>query len=198
MKNAEIKRKIIESTKELLRDNGYVTIKDIADHCFINIAAVNYHFGSKEKLIEIVIGEILEDVKAHITLAMNQELNRMTMEDFLEQVVTYVYNFALDNVGILSYLFLTREQQMSSTNQLLDKFFSDSEFTKIVYKNLKKKSISDNPKELMAKYVMIFSSLAIPLFIQLIQRESEKGRIETFRDPEFKHFYLKQLLRLVE
>ncbi len=198
MKNNDIKRKIIESTKILLREKGYVTIKDIADQCFINIAAVNYHFGSKEHLIEIVIDEILDEVKTHITMEMNQVLNTVSTEVFLEQVVSYVYNFVLDNVGILSYLFLTREQQMNSTNQLIDTFFADSEFTRLVYKNLQEKTLTDNPKEVMAKYTMIFSSLAIPLFIQLVQGDNEVSRIDTFRDPEFKQFYLKQLLMLVE
>ncbi len=197
MKQAEIKRKIIDATKALLKTNGHVTIKDIADYCYINIAAVNYHFGSKERLIEIVIGEVLADVKSHITMEMHQFLNKVSMKDFLEQVVTYVYNFAIDNVGILSYLFLTREQQLTSTNQLLDTFFTDSEFTKLVYKNLKQSAKTDNPKELLAKYVMIFSSFAIPLFIQLIQKDSHNQQIETFRDPEFKQFYLNQLLTLV-
>lgn len=198
MKNQEIKRKIIDTTKELLRMNGYVTIKDIADHCFINIAAVNYHFGSKEKLIEIVIKEMLDEIQAHLTTEINQELEKVSMEDFLEEVVSYVYNFVLDNAGILSYLFLTREQQLTSTNQLLDSFFADSAFTRLVYKNMQKNAATNNPKELMAKYVMIFSSLAIPLFIQLVQVGNESKQIETFRDPEFKRFYLKQLLALVE
>ena len=198
MKNAEIKRKIIDTTKDLIRQNGYVTIKDIADRCYINIAAVNYHFGSKERLIEIVISEILDEIKAYITMEMNEALNKVSMEDFLELVVSYIYNFALDNAGILSYLFLTREQQMTSTNQLLDTFFADSEFTQLGYKNLQQKSLTNNPKEMMAKYVMIFSSLAIPLFIQLVQSDNDAGRIETFRDPEFKQFYFKQLLTLVE
>lgn len=198
LKNAEIKRKIIDTTKMLLKENGNVTIKDIADRCFINIAAVNYHFGSKENLIEIVIGEILQEIKAHITMEMNQVLNKVSVADFLEEMVSYVYNFALDNAGILSYLFLTREQQLTSTNQLLDTFFADSEFTQLVYKNLKQKALTDNPKEVMAKYVMIFSSLAIPLFIQLVQHDDKVARIETFRDPEFKQFYFKQLLNLVD
>lgn len=197
MKNTEIKRKIITATKELLHDNGYVTIKDIADRCFINIAAVNYHFGSKEKLIEIVIGEILDDIKSHMMMEMNQVLNKVSMADFLEEVISYIYNFALDNVGILSYLFLTREQQIPSTNQLLETFFADNEFTKLVYKNLKLNTDSNNDKELMAKYVMIFSSLALPLFIQLIQKDSDSEHLISFRDPEFKQFYLKQLLTLV-
>ncbi len=198
MSQSLIKRKIIDATKELLRQNGYVTIKDIADYCYINIAAVNYHFGSKEKLIERVIAEILDDVKTYVTHEMNQSLNQMSMQDFLEKIVTYIYNFALDNAGILSYLFLTRDQQKNATNQLLDSFFSDSEFTQLVYKNMKLKTKTDNPKELLAKYVMVFSSLAIPLFIQLVQQDDKVGRLETFRDPEFKQVYLKQLLALVE
>ena len=63
MSSQEIKRKLIENTKILIQKNATVTIKDISEASFVNIAAVNYHFGSKEKLMKIVIEEVLNELK---------------------------------------------------------------------------------------------------------------------------------------
>lgn len=197
MKSVDIKQKILDAAKALLRQNGYLTIKDIADYCYINIAAVNYHFGSKEKLIYIVVDEILNELKTNIIDQINVTMPQMSKKDFLESIITYVYNFALENAGILSYLFLSREQQSQTTNQLIDMFLSDNDFTKLVYEKFKENSNITNSKELTAKYVMIFSSLAIPLLMQLVQKDIKTNRIETFLDPEFKTFYVNQLLTLV-
>lgn len=46
---------ILQVTEKLLKEKGNVTIKEIADAAFVNIAAVNYHFRSKDALLQIVI-----------------------------------------------------------------------------------------------------------------------------------------------
>ena len=59
MRNLEIKDRIIRETKTLLMKKGSVTIKDIADACYMNIASVNYSFGSKEILINEVVSNLI-------------------------------------------------------------------------------------------------------------------------------------------
>lgn len=61
--NVEIKGLIIQETKKRIRKNPKLTIKEIADACFVNIAAVNYHFGRKDNLMAIVVKEILDELK---------------------------------------------------------------------------------------------------------------------------------------
>ena len=51
----DIKDVIVKTTKILLMEKGNATIKEIADKAYVNVAAINYHFGSKDNLIEIVI-----------------------------------------------------------------------------------------------------------------------------------------------
>ena len=59
--NVSTKEKILNTTLELIKDEGFeiVTIRKIAALSDTNIALVNYHFGSKEKLISEAIKVLL-------------------------------------------------------------------------------------------------------------------------------------------
>lgn len=50
------KSRILEATEQLLAEHGFesVSLRDITTAADVNVAAVNYHFGSKEKLFEEV------------------------------------------------------------------------------------------------------------------------------------------------
>ncbi len=53
---------IIRTAEDLIGTRGVcsVTTRSIASQAKVNIAALNYHFGSKEKLVELVLGEMLD------------------------------------------------------------------------------------------------------------------------------------------
>ncbi|HEF1904350.1 MULTISPECIES: TetR/AcrR family transcriptional regulator [Bacillus cereus group] len=59
--NVSTKEKILNTTLELIKKEGFekVTIRKIAKLLDVNIALVNYHFGSKEKLISEAIRVLL-------------------------------------------------------------------------------------------------------------------------------------------
>ncbi|MED3065906.1 TetR/AcrR family transcriptional regulator [Bacillus thuringiensis] len=59
--NVSTKEKILNTTLELIKKEGFerVTIRKIAALSDVNIALVNYHFGSKEKLISETIRVLL-------------------------------------------------------------------------------------------------------------------------------------------
>lgn len=199
MRSQEIKRKIIDNTKMLIQRQSAVTIKDIADASYVNIAAVNYHFGSKEQLFLIVINEVLMDLKAHVTHMVLEKIKKEPIEETLESLMTYIYNFSMENMGILNYLFLTKEIQSESSSLLIDTFFTDNEFTRLVYESLAENLDIQNPKESFAKYMILFSSFSIPLFIQIAQMKSGGAmRIETFKDPEFRQYFISNIMRMVQ
>lgn len=197
MSSQEIKRKLIENTKILIQKNATVTIKDIADASYVNIAAVNYHFGSKEKLMKIVVEEVLNELKEFVTEQVINVRDEKTTEEKLEQMMNYIYNFSLENVGLLNYLFLSSEIQSESSSMLIDNFFMDNEFTQLVYKSLAESMNIHNQKELFAKYILLFSSFCIPLFIQISQMKLNGSmKIEMFMDPEFRQYYIKSIMKM--
>ncbi len=197
MSSQEIKRKLIDNTKVLIQKNATVTIKDIAEASFVNIAAVNYHFGSKEKLMKIVIEEVLQELKEYVTEKVIKVKDDQSIEEKLEKMMTYIYNFSLENIGLLNYLFLTQEIQSESSSMLIDNFFADNEFTQLIYKSLEQTTDTHNQKELFAKYILLFSSFCIPLFIQISQMKLHSSmKIEMFMDPEFRQYYIKSIMKM--
>lgn len=197
MPSEDIKRKMIEVTKSLLHEKASITIKDIADASYVNIAAVNYHFGSKEKLMAIVLEEVIDELKAYVS----QEIlisHEKPVDLVLEEVINYLYKFALDNLGLLNYLFLSDELQKESSGALMKHFFSDNAFTQLIYKSLSKTTQITNEKELQARYVLLFSSFCIPLFLQISQFKLKTPmKIEMFFDPEFRLNYIKGIIKLM-
>ena len=146
MRSLEIKRKIVENTKILIQKNASVTIKDIAKASYVNIAAVNYHFGNKEKLLTIVINEVLTELKDNITAQVSKIENKLSLEEALEVMITYIYNFSMENIGFLNYLFLTKEIQKESAGLLIDSFMNDNEFTRFVFQKLAENEGIENKK----------------------------------------------------
>ena len=55
--NLSTRERILEAAGEVFAENGfrYATVRDICEKANVNIAAVNYHFGDKEKLYYSVL-----------------------------------------------------------------------------------------------------------------------------------------------
>ena len=198
MRNIEIKKRIILETKALISEKRSVTIKDIADKCYMNIASVNYYFGSKEQLIQQVIEEVITDLKAEIIRLLNVNEHKSKSE-LLEAMITYTYNFSLENIGLISYLFLNQDSSERAGNLLIDTFFSNNSFTHMIYEKLNVEVKTIEPMVIYAKYMILFSSFAMPLFISIASNsQPQNSQIETFKNETFRQYFIKELLRLIE
>jgi AcrR family transcriptional regulator len=58
------KRKILEAAEELFAAKGFdaVSVRDITKHCQANVASVNYHFGSRDHLVNLVMTRYIAPV----------------------------------------------------------------------------------------------------------------------------------------
>lgn len=198
MKNNEIKQKIIDVAKNLLSENGTFTIKDIADTCYINIAAVNYYFGSKDILLDIVTKDAIDELKEGIVEIMMRHQANENKRIILEEVIGYAYNYAVTNIGIVSYLFLSKESQNGASNILLDTFFSENEFTKLIYQQVGMASNLKDVEKIKARYMILFSSFAMPLFISISQNKNKMNKEVMLNDENFRKNYIEELLSVVE
>ena len=63
----DTRSRILDTAEELFSEQGFdrVSIRDITKKARVNLAAINYHFGSKEELFEAVLTRRLDP--------MNQE-----------------------------------------------------------------------------------------------------------------------------
>ncbi|HKL47651.1 MAG TPA: TetR/AcrR family transcriptional regulator [Candidatus Izemoplasmatales bacterium] len=195
-KNKNIKVKIINTAKQLLKMKGSFTIKDIAEACYINIAAVNYHFGSKENLLNIVSQEIIDEIKTIISNNIRDLPKDISDEETVENIINLVYSFAIENMGIINYLFLNDDYQDENANILIREFFTDSPFTRQIYEKIAESTATSDSETIKVKYLLIFSSFAIPLFIQVLGQKSQSD-ILSLKAPGFRRKYIKELLNIL-
>jgi AcrR family transcriptional regulator len=97
MSSEEVKGKIILATINCIEQNGVqaVTIRKIAEMAKVNVAAVNYHFGSKDNLVKLALDQTLKEafiVNVADHFDGNQDISS-ALEDYfkttLEGTITY-------------------------------------------------------------------------------------------------------------
>ncbi len=194
----DIKATIIRTTRDLVAHNASITIRDIAEACFVNVAAVNYHFGSKDRLLSIVLNQFIDEIKASVVAKMDAILPATPIQVTLEAMINLIYSFAIDNSGVIGYLFMQGGNRDFASNLLLDAFFSDSEFKRMVIQKLSESTGIKDEAVLSARYILLFSCFAIPLFIQILEDAGGKGDIATLKDPNFRQAYIHELIRMIQ
>lgn len=71
------KERILEETLKLISEEGFdnVTIRKIAKRANVNVALINYHFGSKNKLLNIALKKILSVLMETFSLLENEKVD---------------------------------------------------------------------------------------------------------------------------
>lgn len=102
MEKSELaKEKIIEVTIDLIQKaNGEthkITTRAIAKEAGVGVGLINYHFQSKENLVEICVQRIISDVIKSFKPDANDELNSISR---LKKVTKMVANFLVQNPSV--------------------------------------------------------------------------------------------------
>lgn len=85
--NDSTKEKILTESHKLFAEKGYngVSVREIANQCGVNIAAINYHFKNKENLYVEVFKQSIMDTQKDIQ-RIYDELPQKKIEDFTVKV----------------------------------------------------------------------------------------------------------------
>lgn len=92
---SDVEQRIMAVAKELFVKSGYnkTTIRDIATMSSTNVAMVNYYFGSKYNLFEIIFEDAVSVLISRIFSAVNSDLSFF---DLIEQWVNSYYDTFLE------------------------------------------------------------------------------------------------------
>ena len=68
------KNKILDAAENLFADKGFngTSLREITSQAEVNLAAVNYHFGSKKELIKAVMSRYMNEVSPRLEIALTQ------------------------------------------------------------------------------------------------------------------------------
>ena len=136
------KQHIISHAMQLFADKGFeaTSIRDLAKVADVNVAMVNYYFGSKEKLMEAIIEEKAAYMKDRI-----EELNANTAMSEIDKVNALIEDYVNRIVSNPNFHKLLYKELMGSNrenlNQLLTNTFARNtkNFAKIIENGIKKK-----------------------------------------------------------
>lgn len=81
-KNDSTKNKILDVAEELFAERGFAetSLRTITARAKVNLASVNYHFGSKKTLIQEVFDRFLSDYSANLNNNL-EELEQLDADD---------------------------------------------------------------------------------------------------------------------
>ncbi|MED3010569.1 TetR/AcrR family transcriptional regulator [Bacillus thuringiensis] len=163
--NVSTKEKILNTTLELIKKEGFerVTIRKIAALSDVNIALVNYHFGSKEKLISETIRVLLISFQGTFSILDNITLPAK------ERLKIFLLNYVL---VIRQYPKLVRKIIAMGTTAFTSQyeygdFLKRLGFSKV--KNILSEITNETDQEiLMMMTVQIFGSIFLPTLMMPI------------------------------
>ena len=93
----DTREQIIETALNLFAEKGFegASIRDIAEKASVNVAMVNYYFGSKEKLFETIVENhllhtrgILDEILSRKTLTPIEKIEAV-IDSFIEKLFTH-------------------------------------------------------------------------------------------------------------
>jgi len=187
-----VKQKIISSTLELIGNEGVdeITVRKVAKNSSVNVAAINYYFGSKEKLVEESINHFFEDKIVTIFQVLDNE-NYNTEQKLYHFFINYINELA-KNPGfpksLLTYI-------LEGKIILLDKIKTlKTAFSKL-YKLISVHTEITDEKLLTIKVMHLISAVIFPMamtdfYPKIIDKIS-------LSDEETRELYIKHLLKSI-
>jgi len=123
------KQRILGAAEALFAQHGFAgaSLRQVTAAANVNLAAVNYHFGSKDNLIEAVFRRRLDALNArrHAALAKVEATPEATLEDALDAFIRPALELALDRHGGAAFMRMLA-RAYAEHDERLRRFLSDN------------------------------------------------------------------------
>lgn len=157
MKNT--KDHILSTAERLIAEKGYhsTSVRDITGEAGVNVSAISYHFGSKEKLFEAVITKRLDPINEQ-RMAKLEEIIQVSERENILPDVRSIINAFLEPVWEM----LTRDEDGKHFLMILGSIFQDSD------------------THLRNKFIDIMAPVAVAFFQQICRAVPDLDQGEIF------------------
>ncbi|WP_206484368.1 TetR/AcrR family transcriptional regulator [Thalassotalea sp. G2M2-11] len=115
------KNKILDAAEHLFADKGFngTSLREITSLADVNLAAVNYHFGSKKELIKAVMSRYMNELSPRLEASLTVICQQETPPSLVEVFSAFVEPLLSLNVF--------KENGTSNFLQLLGRGYTDSQ-----------------------------------------------------------------------
>ena len=121
------RQRILGAAEELFAERGFAgaSLRQVTAAAKVNLAAVNYHFGSKDNLIEEVFRRRLDELSRRRVERLLELGANATLESLLDAFITPALELSLDRHGG-SVFMRVLARAFAEHNTHLRKFLSDN------------------------------------------------------------------------
>ena len=191
---------IIDAAIQLFAEQGFegTSIRDLAAKAEVNIAMVNYYFGSKDKLFEAII----EQRSGYLKEKLEEILLNNSISDVqkMDQVIEHFVNRILSNYHYhrLIHQELMLQQREGTHTRIVEHFTKNADVIKtIIDQGIKKKSFKKVDAELtIASLIGTINQVMLSKSMCSIMVHKDK-KINPYTDEVFKKrlvTHLKQIM----
>ncbi len=188
MAKKKTRDKILDTTLGIVGKEGpgKITVRRISTQAKVNVAAINYYFGSKEQLIEEVFKKLGDklDEQFEILYAEGIECNQR-LRDFALNILEFMILYP----GLVNYLFFSSITKGSVRHVV---FQNEPKRQERVNMLLSKCTGTTDPVKLSMKTNILFSAMMHP--IVSLQNKVNADVSKSFQDPEYRKGYISLLV----
>lgn len=189
---------IRNSALEIFKQQGNITAREVSSFADVNVASINYYFGSKDKLMLELFNEVMTDLNHKLESIWERV---KTLEELKEIFSKEIYDLTGSAPGFFKFVV----QIISGSYQLELMDVDDSDFYVSTVHNFVTQIIlrfSDvkDPIEIQNRVVIFITSLAVSLITAGAAMDKEMNmemKINVFKDEYFFKSYVHSLIDLI-
>lgn len=192
MQKTETKLNLITAVKELIQSGESFTVKDITQKAYTNVAAINYYFGDKNTLVNIALGEMIDEFRLIIVNELRRE--RTSNSEYIENFLTLVAQLYGENRGFIKYIV---SNDTGDKSNFINRFLFDEELTGLVYEKMELMTGETRPEVKLCNYMIALSSFVMPLLFECQNDEGSSGMgLSMLQSEEMREVFVAQLMKL--
>lgn len=173
--------RIIEAAQNLFSKKGIdrTSVKDIAQEAHVNIAALNYHFNSKENLIDIIFGKMLSLFFPALTNVFSEDV---TLEIKIQKFIDAYINVLLKYNPQLPFFIMSalqREPERIVRLQVFKELYNPEAF----YEHIRREVQAGNIAKIDPQhyFMTILSLIGFQFAMQNMLREVNQWEKDDFK-----------------
>ncbi|MEN6392134.1 MAG: TetR/AcrR family transcriptional regulator [Syntrophomonas sp.] len=156
------KERIIKATLDIMADEGFqnVTVRKISTRADVNIAAVNYHFGSKDMVIDKALKYVTSQMKKVFTiLKENGQPASVRLSNFIQAYADTVYKYP----DIVRYMI---DQKIHHSNTPVEySEYLEQEGIHLVHRTLQELHPDEEESRIYMRTLQILGCISFPILM---------------------------------